>query len=53
MELNLEIQKKLSSERFLYLQSIICDEFERIEREVSKRKKEVSKKYQKNTWSKK
>ena len=28
MELNLEIQKKLSSEWFLYLQSIICDEFD-------------------------
>ena len=33
MDLNLEIQKKLSSEWFLYLQSIICDEFERIEKE--------------------
>ena len=53
MELNLEIQKKLSSEWFLYLQSIICDEFERIEKEESKRKRKVSKKFKKNTWSKK
>ena len=53
MELNLGIQKKLSSEWFLYLQSLICYEFERIEKEVSKRKSVVSKKFKKNTWSKK
>ena len=53
MELDLEIQKKLSSEWFLYLQSIICDEFERIEKEESKRRRKVSKKFKKNTWSKK
>ena len=52
MDLNLEIQKNLSSEWFLYLQSLICDEFERIEEEVSKRKKMVSKRFKKNTWSK-
>ena len=53
MDLNLEIQKKLSSEWFLYLQSLICYEFEKIEKEVSKRKRMVSKKFKKNTWSKK
>ena len=53
MKLDLEIQKKLSSEWFLYLQSIICDDFERIEKEESKRKRKVSKKFKKNTWSKK
>ena len=53
MDLNLEIQKKLSSEWFLYLQSLICCEFERIEKDVSKRKKLLSKKFKKNTWSKK
>ena len=53
MDLNLEIQKKLSSEWFLYLQSLICYEFERIEKEVSKGKRMVSKKFKKNTWSKK
>ena len=53
MDLNIEIQKKLSSEWFLYLQSLICYEFERVEKEVSKRKKVVPKKFKKNTWSKK
>ena len=53
MDLNLEIQKKLSSEWFLYLQSLICYEFERIEKEVSKRKNMVSKKFKKKTWNKK
>ncbi len=52
MELNLEIQKKLSSEWFLYLQSLICREFEIIENEVSRRKNISPKKFTKNTWSK-
>ena len=53
MELNLEIQKKLSSDWFLYLQSLICKEFERIEFEVSKKKRIKVKKFKKNIWNKK
>ena len=39
MEINLEIQKKLSSEWFLYLQSLICKEFEQVEAEYAKEEK--------------
>ena len=53
MELNLEIQKKLSSEWFLYLQSLICDEFERIERQLSHKKRTRARKFKKNVWNKK
>ena len=39
MEINQEIQKKLASEWFRFLQIKICEEFQNIEKEFSKRKK--------------
>ena len=42
MKLNLEIRKKIVSEWFGFLQSQICEEFERIERA----------KFKKKTWKK-
>ena len=42
MKLNLEIRKKIASEWFRFLQSQICEEFERIERA----------KFKKTTWKK-
>jgi len=38
MKLNLEIRKKIVSEWFGFLQSQICEEFERIERAKFKKK---------------
>ena len=53
MELNLEIQKKLSSEWFLHLQSLICEEFEAIEQSVLRNTKKRAGKFKKNIWNKK
>ena len=53
MELNLEIQKKLSSEWFLHLQGLICEEFEAIEQSVLNVTKKRAGKFKKNIWSKK
>ena len=53
MEINLEIQKKLSSEWFLYLQSLICKEFEQVEAEYAKKKKNRPQKFKKEVWNKK
>jgi coproporphyrinogen III oxidase len=53
MELNLEIQKKLSSEWFLYLQNLICEEFEAIEQSVLSNTKKRAGKFKKNIWNKK
>ena len=39
MSINQEIQKKLASEWFKYLQSKICEEFQSIEKEFSIKKK--------------
>ena len=53
MELNLEIQKKLSSEWFQHLQSLICEEFEAIEQSVLRNTKKRAGKFKKNIWNKK
>ena len=53
MEINLEIQKKLSSEWFLYLQSLICKEFEQVEAEYAKKKKNRPRKFKKRLGIKK
>ena len=47
------IQKKLTSEWFKFLQSKICQEFENIEKQFSKRKKLKPKYFKKNQWKKK
>ena len=52
MELNLEIQKKISSEWFLYLQSTICKEFEKVEADFAKKKKVRPTKFLKKHWKK-
>tara|TARA_B100002051_G_C16551530_1_gene542833 strand:- start:43 stop:885 length:843 start_codon:yes stop_codon:yes gene_type:complete len=52
MDLNLEIQKKLSSDWFIYLQNLICREFESIEKRVAKERKIYPKIFKKNVWSK-
>ena len=52
MSINQEIQKKLASEWFKYLQSKICEEFQSIEKEFSIKKKLKSKKFKKNIWHK-
>ncbi len=53
MDLNLEIQKKLSSEWFLYLQSMICKEFEKIENTFAIKKRVKPSKFKKKVWRKK
>ena len=52
MSINQEIQKKLASEWFKYLQSKICEEFQSIEKEFSIKKKLKPKKFKKNIWYK-
>ena len=52
MELSLEIQKKISSEWFLHLQSVICEEFEKIEAKYAKKKKARPTKFKKIVWNK-
>ncbi len=52
MSINQEIQKKLASEWFKYLQSKICEEFQSIEKEFSIKKKLKAKKFKKNIWHK-
>ena len=52
MSINQEIQKKLASEWFKYLQSKICEEFQSIEKEFSIKKKLKPKKFKKNIWHK-
>ena len=53
MDLNLEIQKKLSSDWFIYLQNLICREFESIEKKIAKERKIYPKIFKKNVWNKK
>ncbi len=53
MEPNLEIQKKLTSEWFKFIQNKICEEFQYFENELSKRKKISPKYFKKNEWRKK
>ncbi len=53
MDLNLEIQKKLSSDWFIYLQNLICREFESIEKKIAKKRKIYPKIFKKNVWNKK
>ena len=54
MEINLEIQKKLSSEWFKYLQSLICKEFEQVEKlNMQKEKKTTFKNSKKGLEKKK
>ena len=53
MKISQEIQKKLTSEWFKFLQSKICQEFENIEKQFSKRKKLKPKYFKKNQWKKK
>ena len=52
MELDLEIQKKIASEWFKFLQLKILEEFQYLEKEFSKRKKVVPKYFKKNDWKK-
>ena len=52
MSINQEIQKKLASEWFKYLQGKICEEFQSIEKEFSIKKKLKAKKFKKNIWHK-
>ena len=52
MSINQEIQKKLASEWFKYLQSKICEEFQSMEKEFSIKKKLKPKKFKKNIWHK-
>ncbi len=53
MEINLDIQKKISSQWFLHLQSVICEEFEKIEKKYAKLKKAKPIKFKKKIWNKK
>ena len=39
MKIDLETQKKIASDWFIYLQEKICEEFQNLEKEYSKRKK--------------
>jgi len=52
MELNLEIQKKLASEWFKFIQKKICEEFQFLENKLSKKKNIVPKHFKKNEWKK-
>ena len=53
MELNQESQKKIASEWFGFLQSKICEEFQNIEREFSKKKGFKTNYFLKKKWTKK
>ena len=53
MEINQQTQKKLASEWFEFLQKKICEEFENIEKEYSRRRKLKPKYFKKNEWNKK
>tara|TARA_Y100001970_G_scaffold288036_1_gene414183 strand:- start:5790 stop:6641 length:852 start_codon:yes stop_codon:yes gene_type:complete len=53
MEINQEIQKKIASEWFRFLQVKICEEFQNIEKDFSKRKKLQPAYFKKNVWRKK
>ena len=52
MEINQEIQKKIASEWFRFLQIKICEEFQNIEKEFSKRKKLKPAYFKKKEWKK-
>ena len=52
MKISQEIQKKLASEWFGFLQNKICEEFENIEKEFSKRKKSKPRFFKKKEWKK-
>ena len=53
MHINQEIQKKLTSEWFRFLQTKICEEFQRLEIVLSNRKKTKIKYFKKSYWNKK
>ena len=53
MKIDQEIQKKITSEWFRFLQSKICKEFQNIEKEFSIKEKVESKYFKKNEWKKK
>ena len=53
MKITQEIQKKIVSDWFRFLQNKICEEFENIEKEFSKKKKLKPKFFKKNEWKKK
>ncbi len=53
MKLNLEIQKKMTSDWFKYIQSKICEEFQFLEKEASKRNRSQIKYFKKKEWKKK
>ena len=52
MNINQEIQKKIASEWFRFLQGKICEEFQNIEKEFSKTKKFKPKNFKINEWKK-
>jgi coproporphyrinogen III oxidase len=52
MELSLEIQKKITSEWFKFLQLKILEEWQNLEKKFSKRKKVKPKYFKKNKWKK-
>jgi len=52
MELNLETQKKIASEWFKFLQLKILEEFQYLEKELSKKKRVPPKRFKKNHWKK-
>jgi len=52
MELNLEIQKKLASEWFKFIQKKICEEFQFFENKLSRKKNIAPKHFKKNEWRK-
>ena len=52
MKCDLETQKKIASDWFIYLQEKICEEFQNLEKEYSKRKKIRPKYFKKKEWKK-
>ena len=52
MKIDLETQKKIASDWFIYLQEKICEEFQNLEKEYSKRKKIRPKYFKKKEWKK-
>ena len=52
MKIDIETQKKIASDWFIYLQEKICEEFQNLEKEYSKRKKIRPKYFKKNEWKK-
>ena len=52
MKIDLETQKKIASDWFIYLQEKICEEFQNLEKEYSKRKKIRPNYFKKKEWKK-